>query len=241
MTGTAAGRAAVAALFATIIAVPVMAQDVDDVLARHYEAIGGADAWVDLQTMKASGTIAVSGGMLQGSFDLVQKRPAMSRSDIVLQGMTIVQAYDGETAWQINPFGSGPEPVVADPENARLIIEQADLDGPLIGWRESGHQVEVVGPTELDGQPVIELLVTLANGTVSHYYLGADSYLPIQIDSAVPGGTQTTRFDDYRDIGGLKFPFSIEVDTPIGVQSLTFSSIEVNPAVDESVFTMDGP
>lgn len=240
MAGMAARRAAIAVLFTAILAVPVMAQDLDEVLARHYEAIGGADAWVNLQTIKASGTIAVSGGMLQGSFDLVQKRPAMSRSDIVLQGMTIVQAYDGETAWQINPFATGEEPVVAEPAAAQQIIEQADLDGPLIGWRESGHRIEFVGPTDLAGQPVLELLVTLANGTASHYYLGADSYLPVRIVSEVMGSETTTVFDDYRDVDGLKFPFSIEIDTPIGVQTLTFSSVEVNPAVDESVFSMSG-
>jgi hypothetical protein len=36
------------------------------------------------------------------------------------------------------------------------------------------------------------------------------------------------------------FPFLIEIDTPMGVQQLTFDSIEVNVPVDETVFSMSG-
>ncbi len=65
---------------------PVMAQTVEDVLDKHFEAIGGLAEWAGLETMKASGTMSLAGGAVQGPFEILQKRPAMSRIDITIQG-----------------------------------------------------------------------------------------------------------------------------------------------------------
>jgi hypothetical protein len=215
---------------------------VDDVLSRYYEAMGGVAGWTGLQTMTASGTLSVANGMMQGPFEIIQKRPAMARMEITLQGMEIVSAYDGETAWQIFPITGSTEPQVADPATARQLIEQADLDGPLIGWKEAGHRVELAGRETVDGVEAIKLAVTLNTGEVSYYYLDAEDYVPIRIVAVreIQGArTQlTTVLDEYREVGGLLFPFSIEVDSPVGIQALAFDRIEVNVPVDERVFSM---
>jgi len=180
--------------------------------------------------------------MMQGPFEIIQKRPAMARMELTVQGMEIISAYDGENAWQIVPFTGSTEPQVADPATARQLIEQADLDGPLIGWREAGHQVELAGRETVDGVEAIKLRVTLNTGDVSYYYLDAENYVPIRIVAVreVQGqqAELTTILDEYREVGGLLFPFRIQIDTPVGTQSLAFDRIEVNVPVDESVFAM---
>jgi len=231
----------VGALAALAVAVPVSAQTVDQVLARYQRAIGGAEAWGALETMSASGTLDIMGGMMTGPFTIVQKRPAMARIEMTVQGMHIVQAYDGETAWQILPMMGTNEPQVADPETARSIMDQADLDGPLIGWREAGTTIELDGTETVDGAETTRLKVTMKTGDVLHYYLDS-RFLPIRVVTArsVQGveGDFATTLGDYREVGGLLFPFRIEVETPVGTQALTFDSIEVNVPVDESVFSM---
>jgi len=231
-----------AAALAAIAAAPVSAQSVTDVLDKYHTAVGGVDAWTDLSTMKAKGTIDVS-GMVTGPFTIVQKRPTMARIDITVQGMTIVQAFDGTTAWQIVPFSGSTEPEVADDDTARQVIEQADLDGPLIGWKEAGSQIELAGVETVDGAEATKLKLTLNTGEVTYYYLDAD-YLPIKIvavrDLQGVESELTTTLSDYKEVGGLMFPFKIAVDTPLGVQALTFDTIEVNTDVDESLFSMPG-
>lgn len=232
-----------AAAAGTLLAGPASAQSLDDVMTRYYDAMGGVAGWTGLQTMTASGTLSIANGMMQGPFHIVQKRPAMARMEITVQGMQIVQAYDGKTAWQIVPFTGSTEPQPADPATARTIIEQADLDGPLIGWKEAGHRLELVGHEAIDGTDAIKLKLTLRTGEVSYYYLDAENYVPIRIVSVrqIEGQQQelTTVLDDYRRVGGLLFPFSIVIDTPpLGTQSLAFDRVQVNVPVDESVFSM---
>lgn len=235
-------NAAFAALALAVSVAPAMAQSTEDVLAKYYEAIGGVDAWTGLQTMKASGTLDVM-GMMSGPFSIVQKRPAMARMEISIQGMDIVQAYDGETAWQVMPMLGITEPTPADEATTAQLVEQADLDGPLIGWQEDGTTVSFEGTEMMDGAEAMKLKVTTKDGLVSYYYLD-DSYLPYKMVAVrdiegVPTEL-TTSLGDYQNISGMMFPFFIEIDTPMGAQSLIFDSIEVNIDVDESVFSMPG-
>ena len=235
-----ANRVAVAALTVFLgvsLVQPGSGQTVDEVLEKHFEAMGGAESWADLQSMRASGTLSVAGGMAEGPFTLVQNRPAMWRMDVTIQGMSIVQAYDGDIAWQINPMMGSPEPQVADAMTAEIIIANSDLDGPLVGWKEDGHQIEVMGHESVDGTDTIKLQVT-ANGNISFYYLDASSYLPFQIESSTGGQSTKARLSDYREVGGLLFPFAIDIETGMGPQSLVFDSIEVNIDVDETEFSM---
>ena len=193
--------------------------------------------------MRASGNINVM-GMVDGPFTIVQKRPAMARIDMSIQGMDIIQAYDGETAWQVMPMMTGSsDPVVADAETAQSIMEQADMDGPLIGYEADGTTIEFEGMETMDGAETAKLKVTTSDGLVTYYYLDS-GYLPVKmvavrkiqgVDTEV-----TTSLADYQNINGLMFPFMIEIDTPLGVQTLTFDSVETNIEVDETVFSMTG-
>lgn len=235
-------NAAFAALAMAVSVAPALAQSTEDVLAKYYEAIGGVDAWTGLQTMQASGTLDVM-GMMSGPFSIVQKRPAMARIEITIQGMDIIQAYDGETAWQIMPMMGVTEPTLADEATTQQIVEQADLDGPLIGWEEDGTVVSFEGTETMDGAEAMKLKVTSRDGLVSYFYLD-DSYLPYKVvavrDIEGVATELTTSMGDYQEVDGLMFPFFIEIDTPMGAQSLMFESVEVNIDVDESVFSMSG-
>ncbi len=132
------------------------------------------------------------------------------------------------------------EPTEADPATAASIVDQADFDGPLIGWEEDGHQIELVGAETLDGNEVIKFTLTAAHGTVGHYWLDASTYLPVQIETTSEGQTSTLRPTDYREVGGVVFPFMLEISTPMGLNVLTFDEVEVNAPVDESIFSMSG-
>ncbi len=129
------------------------------------------------------------------------------------------------------------EPERADPETAAAIIESADMDGPLIGWQEDGHSVELIGIDTVDGSEAFKLEVT-ANGSTSLYYLHAVTYLPIRIDTSAGSASEITRLSDYRDVGGLMFPFSIALQTQQMV--LNFEVVEINVPIEESAFSMEG-
>jgi hypothetical protein len=160
--------------------------------------------------------------------------------------MTGVQAYDGTTAWMIMPFMGSTEPEPMPADMAKDVIEQSDLDGPLIGYKEDGNQIQLVGLVDVEGTKAYQLKVTLKNGDVQNYFLDAEFFVPIKIEGSRTVQGNLVEFEtvisDYKDVGGLMIAHSIESKpkgAPAG-QAITLDTVEINPTVDESIFTMPG-
>jgi hypothetical protein len=236
------GACLAAAVGATLFA-PVSGQTVDEVLERHYDAIGGRDAWLALQSTRSTGSLTLMGGAATGEIEVTAKRPAMIRAVVTIQGMEVIQSFDGETAWGINPLAGVTAPQMADPITAGAMAEQADLDGPLVGWEGDGHQIELVGKEPVGEDEAYRLTVTFPSGESSSYFLDTTNYLLIRVEATRDGiGTTTADLFDYREVSGLMFPFSVDSVSPQGDQSVTWETIETDVEVDDSLFRIpDSP
>jgi hypothetical protein len=236
----------------TLAAMPATAQDLtlDDVLGNYYEAIGGLDAWKSVQSMKMTGTRSMGRGG-DSPFTQIVKRPGKVRMEFTIQGMTAVRAYDGETAWMSMPFRGTGEPQVM--ERAGTLPEDADIDGPLIGYEESGHQLELIGLEETEGTPAYKLKLTTSDGRETSYYLDAEYFVPIMITRTMSGmggggrggGGRPSEvqiiISDYKEVDGLMIPHSIQtrrVGSERPPQSVSIETIELNVEVDDSVFAL---
>ena len=232
-----------AALAAGFLALtlPADAQTLDEVLERHFEAIGGVAAWEALQSTRSTGRLDLMGGAATGEITSTAARPSYLRADITLNGMNVVQAYDGETGWMINPFAGQTTAAPADAATVAAMAEQADLDGPLVGWREDGHSIELAGTEDVNGAEAYRLEVTLASGEASTYFIDTSTHMVIRVQAEreVTGPT-TTDLSDYRDVSGLMMPFAVSSTSQQGNQSVAWDTIEVNVDVDPSQFSMPG-
>jgi opacity protein-like surface antigen len=97
-------KAVLLALAGAVLASPAAAQDLNEVLNNYYEAIGGLDAWKQVNSMKMTGSLMMGGMGVEAPFTVTTKRPKKVRVEFTFQGMTGIQGYDGETAWQVMPF-----------------------------------------------------------------------------------------------------------------------------------------
>jgi hypothetical protein len=83
------------------------AQTAEELVAKNLAAKGGIDK------IKAIKSLRITGNFRQGPFSAgftqAAKAPNLLRVTITIQGMGLVQAYDGASGWQINPF-EGPSP-----------------------------------------------------------------------------------------------------------------------------------
>lgn len=215
----------------------------DELLAAHFEAQGGADKLQAVESAKFTGNMAMGPGM-EVPFTMVFSRPEKMRLEFTMQGMTAVQAYDGDIAWSIMPFMGKTDPEVMADDQAKTIKEQADFDGPLMNWQDKGHQVELMGLEETDGTEAYKLKVALANGDVRYHFLDAEYYITIkQEGKTVMQGNEMefeTILSDYKEVEGLMFPHSIE-SRPKGAPSgqvITIEAVELGVDVNDEMFVM---
>lgn len=235
-------RAVAMALAGAFAAAPAAAQDMtlEQVLEKHYEAIGGLDDWKDLESFRATGMMSLPAQGLELPFTMVAKRPNKIRIEFTMQGMTGVQAYDGSTAWMHVPFMNQPEPQKMPEGMADGLKQDADIDGPLIGYEEEGTQLELMGMEETEGTQAYKIKVTRKNGDVHYYFLDAEHFIPIKIEGTRTQMGQEIQFEtvlsDYKEVGDVVMPYSIQ-NQP-GGPMIALERIEMNVPVEDSHFSM---
>lgn len=226
------------------VTAPTLAQDLSSVLDKYYEAVGGLEAWKSVESMRATGKMVMQAQGLEAPFTMMAKRPKMLRIEFTFQGMTGVQAYDGETAWMIMPFLGKTEPEPMPTDQAKQLMEDADLDGPLIGYEDEGHEVELLGEDMVEGTSAYKLKLTRKNGDVEYWYLDSEYYVPIKVEGSrkIQGSEIEfeTTLSDYKDVGGVMVAHSIESKpkgSPSG-QAVVIDSVELNVDLEDDEFVM---
>ena len=221
-----------------LLAGPAVAQTVDEVIARSLEARGGLDRLKAIRSVRMTGR--VSAGDRQMKTVVEAKRPALIRVETIADGVRMVQAFDGKTAW-------GIPPKVLPADAARGLSDEFDIDGPLVDYRAKGHTVELVGKTKVGGREAWEIRVTRKSGGVERHFLDAASSLPVRVETkrTVHGAVieGESEIGDYREAGGFLWPFSIRSGARgrPEKQSLVVEKIEINPELDDTRFRMPAP
>ena len=218
------------------------AQTVDEIVNKNIEVRGGLEKLEALKSMKLTGKMTMQQGM-EAPILVYQKRPNLIRMEFTFQGMTGIQAYDGQTPWMVMPFMGTKDPQKMPEDEAREIIEQADFDGPLVNYKEKGNTVELVGKEDLEGTPVYKLKVTLKNGDVRYFFLDAENYLDLKITRITKREgneiTVETFLGDYKNVKGLMVPYSVEVKIRDQVvNQLSWENVEFEIPIDDSIFKM---
>jgi outer membrane lipoprotein-sorting protein len=236
-------RAVFAIACVLFISVSASAQTADEIISKYIQKIGGMEKLQAVKTVRTTAKF-LGGGGFEAVIVGESKRPNMVRQDFLLQGFAAINAYDGKVGWKINPFGGKKDAEALSEEEMKQIIEDSDFDGPLIDYAKKGNKVEFVGKEEFEGDDIYKLKVTLANGTVKHYFMDIDYYVPLKIETRqTVRGTEfesETIFGDYKEVGGVYYAFSIE-SGPKGSSNrstVNIEKIEINIPIDDSRFAM---
>src|SRR6266481_3485082 len=139
-------RLVILLLSAAVVAPEGFAQDknattADELVSKNIEAKGGADALHALQSLKLTGKMLVQQGQIQLGYVQTKKRPGEVRTDATIQGMTIVEAYDGKEGWRISPLQGRRDPEKMSADDVKALMEEAEIDGPLVDWKNKGSTI----------------------------------------------------------------------------------------------------
>lgn len=227
---------------ALLVAAPSSAQTptADELVAKNIAARGGEEKLKSLNTIKMTGTVSAQG--MDMPITLLTKRPNKMRQELTVQGQPIVQAFDGETVWASNPM-MGPGARAVEGPQADVLKNQALFDGPLVGYKDRGDTVEVVGPAEVDGAKAWKLKISRKDGRAFHIFLDASTFLERQWSATMEQNGLTmdvdTVFQDYQPVDGVQMARSMR--TVIGgnpAASVKIDTVEFNAPVEDSVFVM---
>jgi hypothetical protein len=224
------------AIGTTLVAAPAFAQSAkaftaEELIEKNLQARGGADKLRAVETMHMSGKMRFGGGIeAQNQFYAVDGKKA--RFELSLQGMTAINAWDGQGAWAVQPFQGRRDPQKTSEDDAKGLILAADIIGPLLDWKAKGSKVVYLGTEDIDGTDAHKVRVTFKNGDSRVVFLDPDHFLEIRVEDHqfVRGQEQVNSSDvgEYVQVDGVYFPFE---QGPLQVEALS-----LNKPLDDALF-----
>jgi hypothetical protein len=218
-------------------------QTADELIAKNIQARGGIEKMKAIKNIRMTGKFEGGGGFT-ASIGQENERPNLVRETFLLQGMTAVQAYDGASGWQIQPFGGKKDPQLMGEDDVRDLLLDADFDGSLVDYKEKGNTVEYLGHDVVDGDDALRLKVTLKNGDIIYDYLDPDTFIEIrrEIQQFIRGSVRdrVMGLGSYKPVAGVMYPFSISQGPKNNpdAQTVTVQKMEVNVTIDPADFML---
>lgn len=228
-----------------VLAVPAaraQAPTADEIAAKNLVARGGEAKIRAVSTMKMSGSISVQGMDLV--ITVMTKRPNRMMQEMTIQGQRMVSAFDGEKVWTINPMLGATGPRELTGTQADMVRDQSTFDGPLVGYKDRGDTLEMVGPADLGGVKTWKLKLTRKNGRSMFIYVDVDTGLEQQWSTTVDQNGMSldvdTAMSNYQPTPeGIMVARTLR--TLVGGQQqglLKVTTVEFNTPIEDDVFKM---
>jgi outer membrane lipoprotein-sorting protein len=214
----------------------LQAQNLQEVLQKHFEAVGQKNL-LQKETTSMKATIKQMGMEIPMTMKI--KRPNKFRSEVEMQGMKMVQVYNGEEGWMIAPWISSEPQKLAGAE-LKQAMDQANLDGELYNYAEKGSTASLVGKVNVEGTPMFNIKFTDKDGDVKNYFIDAENYLIRKVKAKINAQGQEVEVEqnisDYKKVDGVMMPGLIESKTPMGSVQIVITDVTFGEKYDDSLF-----
>ena len=226
--------------FITLISSTGFTESAKDILDKMIEANGGRKALEKIEDSTLSGSIEMTQMGMSGTMTMYNKEPNMMRWDIEIMGMVITQAYDGETAWWINPQTGSVEDL---PEQQAEDFKRQSLgNDALLHPEKYGITYTLKEKETIEGKDYFVLEQTYTDGFKAMMWVDPETYLPhkTKAKSYNQMGAEVESevfLSDYKKVEGMPVPHSIIIFQD-GEEFLSLSVTEVkyNSNLEDSFF-----
>ena len=208
-----------------------------EVLDKYIQALGGTAQLAKLTTFTARGTYSgFDTDHKEIPVDIYAKAPNQRTWIVHMQDGESYRVFDGTNGWWIGPDAPAAETLTSGNLDRyrleALIAFPARIKDAFKGWK--------VGRTAIDGRPV-QIVQGLNPPLLPvNLYFDTKSGLLVRLVrwNATPVGPVPTEinYDDYRDVAGMKMPFTWTVSQTYMQMTIKLSEIRPNIAVDAARF-----
>jgi outer membrane lipoprotein-sorting protein len=230
-------------LFVLFFSISSYSQNIDSIMAKYTEAVGGRANWDAVKTIKFTGYSAIMN--MDIPYTQYVKRPGKWLIEINVQGMKILQCYDGTNGWMVNPMAGKKTAEITDEETTKLYRANALIGGKLLNIKEMGYTVELAGKEDMEGIEVYKIILTDKDGVTSNYFLDANTFLILKNISTVKRmGTEITTestYSNYKKVKDVIISFLLDqklTGTQFDSQKITIDKVEINTEIDDKIFQM---
>jgi photosynthetic reaction center cytochrome c subunit len=219
----------------------------EQILSNYFKAVGGQDGGANMKAIVYKVTIERS----QGRTNAVWQQILPTTQEITTKGRdkylakmttpqgTVMQGFDGSMGWIRDNNGSRQ----LSPGELAQVKQTASLY-QMTKVTDDVAQMKAAGIEKLGDRDVYVVAVTLGAKTIRKYFFDAESGLLLRrtttTDTILFPLPEQVDFEDYRDVDGIKLPFTIRTSGLAAFTTATrkFTDIKLNTMLNDDVFKM---
>jgi photosynthetic reaction center cytochrome c subunit len=226
----------------------------EEVFAKYAQALGGNAAIGKITSVVHKGMVEMlvpappappgtppvppAMGTVPAEFD--RKIPGKQVVSIQFPGRPAnMVGYDGAIGWHGTPLreDTGGE--------LGLLKDLAEFP-PDLKFRDEHAKVQVDAMEKIDGHDAYRVVGLRPDGfAIDRLYFDAQTGLLLRsyttMQSVLGAFPEETNYDDYRDVSGVKIPYTVRVVSAEGNRTYKWAQVDANAPVDDSKFTKPLP
>ena len=224
--------------YANSIAKPVFNKAIPEgltaskVMNNYINSIGGRDLLESVNTLVSKAEVTIPGAPFRPQMTMKQMAPNKSSTKMEVnmngQKMTLMKSsFDGETGYT---EGQGQRKAMDE----KQIDRAKAVKGIFEELYYSEDEIELMSINSIDFKDAYKVKITEGE-KISYRYYGVDSGLLLSVEEQDDNNNiVSTNYSDYRDVNGIKFPFSTEI--PSQKLELNITEILINEELKDSDF-----
>ena len=224
--------------YANSIAKPVFNKAIPDgltasqVINNYINSIGGRVLLESVNTLVSKAEVTIPGAPFRPQMTIKQMAPNKSSTKMEVnmngQKMTLMKSsFDGETGYT---EGQGQRKTMDE----KQIDRAKAVKGIFEELYYSEDEIELISINSIDFKDAYKVKI-IEGEKISYRYYGVDSGLLLSVEEQDDNNNiVSTNYSDYRDVNGIKFPFSTEI--PSQKLELNITEILINEHLKDSDF-----
>ena len=223
-----------------LVTVPAISQTGDEIVEKMIEALGGRKVLEGIKDITMSMSVEIVSMGLTATITNYSKEPNLGRSDVSVMGMVLTNAFDGESAWSINPQTGEVEDM---PEEAQAYSKRDNLGNTAILHPEKfGIIFSFKGKEKIEDKDYLVLEQVFEDSFTSTIFLDPETYLPYKVVSKALNNmmmevNQEVFSSDYKKAQGILMAHSMTIfQDGEEFMTATITEVKTNTGLEDSLF-----
>jgi hypothetical protein len=212
------------------------AQTLEEIV-KKYTVANKLDKVSSFSTIKVTAKMSMMG--MDVPIVMWMKNPNKIKTVTSIAGQDMIQVYDGEKGYMINPMAGSTAPVEMPADQVKQTLRSNYFQNSMLSYFKEG-KLTLEGDETVNGKPTFKIKADIDGGNFMYMFIDKESYL-LQKSSinATQNGTAVTVDSypsDYKETNGVLLPMKTTASVS-GMEMVTvFEKVEVNVPMDDSIF-----
>ena len=206
-------------------------------IVKNFTIANKLDKITSLQTIKLTGNMSMMG--MEMPMVIYMKNPNKIKSVATINGQEMIQVFDGEKGYMINPMTGSSTPVEMGQIEAKQLLRSNVFQNYMDNYLKN-NQLILEGVENVNGKPAFKIKASIEGGNVIRILIDKSSYLIVKTIADVNQGGMAMSLEsipsDYTETNGVLLPMTTTTSAAGMEFVYKYTEVKVNEPMDDSIF-----